>query len=134
VSHQHACDVAGHYWECDGIALRAIAGRLEPTICMCPFCDIPMEEGDHSECPVELLACPQHQDEQLQETGEFRPSDPLPNGVDAECCMFNDLRGMPIVGFCLWCGIEFYSVEEVDGHNANDGKACHGFQRLKKGF
>ena len=132
MSHQHACDVAGHYWECDGIALRSIAGRLEPTICMCPFCQIPMEEGDHSKCSVELLACPQHQDEQLQETGEFRPSDPLPNGVDAECCMFNDLRGMPIVGFCLWCGIDFHSVEEMGGHNANDSAACPVFQRLKK--
>jgi hypothetical protein len=67
MSHQHACDVAGHYWQCEGVALRPIAGHLEPTICMCPFCEIPMEEGDHGGCPVELLACPQHQDEQLQE-------------------------------------------------------------------
>lgn len=93
-----------------------------------------MEEGDHSECPVELLACPQHQDEQLQEMGIFRPSDPLPSGVDAEFSMFNDLRGMPLVGFCLWCGIDFYSVEEVSGHNANNSNACPVFQRLKKGF
>lgn len=65
VSHQHACDVAGHYWQCGGVALRVIAGRIEPTMCICPFCDIPMEQGDHSECPVELLACPQHFEEQL---------------------------------------------------------------------
>jgi hypothetical protein len=134
VSHQHACDVTGHYWQCDGVALRPIAGGIEPTICMCPFCEIPMEEGDHSECPVELLACPQHQDEQLQEMGLPHLSGPPPTGVDAERSMFNDLDGMPIIGFCLRYGIEFYSVEEVDGHNAKDSKACHGFQLLKKGF
>jgi hypothetical protein len=74
MSHQHACDVAGHFWQCDGVALRPIAGRIEPTICRCPFCETPMEEGDHSECLVELLACPQRQDEQLQEIGISRPS------------------------------------------------------------
>jgi hypothetical protein len=78
VSHQHACDVAGHYWQCEGVAVRPVAGRMEPMICICLDCQVPMEDGDHSECSVELLACPQHQDEQLQEMGIFRPSDPPP--------------------------------------------------------
>jgi hypothetical protein len=93
-----------------------------------------MEEGDHSECPVELLACPQHQDEQLQEMGISHLSGPPSTGVDADCSMFNDLDGMQLVGFCLWCGIGFHSVEEVRQHNANNSTACAVFQQLKNGF
>jgi hypothetical protein len=66
--------------------------------------------------------------------GIFRPSDPLPNGIDADCSMSTDLRGMPLVGFCLWCGIDFCSVEDVRRHNASNSKAYPVFQQLKKGF
>ena len=30
----------------------------------------------------------------------------------------------PIVGFCLWCDKDFYSMEEVEAHNADNMKAC----------
>jgi hypothetical protein len=58
--HRHFCDFAGHYWECEGTALRLIAGDSEPTPCMCLQHGVSMEVGDHRECPVELLACPEH--------------------------------------------------------------------------
>jgi hypothetical protein len=34
-----------------------------------------MTEGDHGNCPIELLACPEHRDEQLRDMGTFDMSD-----------------------------------------------------------
>lgn len=59
MSHQHACDVAGHYWECDGYALRTFSGRAFWTKCIC-ICGIAMTARDHRDCPIELLPCPEH--------------------------------------------------------------------------
>ena len=60
------CDYAGHDWECDGFALRPRAGDTEPSECYCLRHQVPMEVGDHSRCPVELLGCPDHRDEQIR--------------------------------------------------------------------
>jgi hypothetical protein len=69
MSHQHFCHVAGHYWECEGTALRG--GDAEPTVCVCSPCGLPLEGFDHSGCndPVELLACPEHMEEFRQRSG-----------------------------------------------------------------
>jgi hypothetical protein len=42
---------------------------------------------------------------------------------------FKDRHGNPTVGFCLWCGENFYSSEEVEMHNT----AGMGFQKFKRG-
>jgi len=73
MSHRHFCDYAGHYWVCEGTTLRPIAGETEPSPCMCLDHDVPtsMEDGDHSQCTVELIACPEHRDEQLREISKI---------------------------------------------------------------
>lgn len=38
---------------------------------------------------------------------------------------------MLAIGFCLWCGREFYHVREVRRHNAKNLARCPVFQRLK---
>jgi len=79
LSHRHFCDVEGHYWDCEGTAVRQLAGDSEPSVCMCIRHRVPMEVGDHSECSIELLACPAHREEQrrkMEEASEAR--------VDAE--------------------------------------------------
>jgi hypothetical protein len=38
-----------------------------------------MEDGDHSKCAVELLACPEHRDEQLRKMQEAI-DEGIPNG------------------------------------------------------
>ena len=70
MSHRHFCDVADHWWECGGAAMRL--GDKEPSICTCHGCHAPLEQGDHSKCRnlVEIVACPEHQDEQLQRRQE----------------------------------------------------------------
>jgi hypothetical protein len=53
LSHFHYCDIGGHEWVC------------EETTCSC-MCGVLMSDGDHSECPIELLACPEHNGNDLQ--------------------------------------------------------------------
>ena len=133
MSHQHFCDFAGHYWECGGNAVRLFAKDSEPTPCMCLNHQVSMEDGDHSMCSIELLACPEHREEQLREMDIFCSKD-LPHGEEAlESTMFIDRDGKPIVGFCLWCDKDFYSMSEVEEHNADNSKACPVFQQFKDG-
>jgi hypothetical protein len=70
MSHRHLCDVTGHQWDCNGAAQRL--GHKEPTVCTCHSCRLPLERGDHSMCKnlVELVACPEHRDEQLRRRRE----------------------------------------------------------------
>lgn len=70
MSHRHFCEVAGHEWECQGTALRPLAGDTEPSVCMCIRHLVPMEVGDHSECSIELLACPERREEQRRRMEE----------------------------------------------------------------
>ena len=71
MSHQHFCHIAGHYWQCEGTAMRG--GDTEPSACVC-VCGLPLEGFDHSRCQenVELLACPEHREEQRRRMGEAR--------------------------------------------------------------
>jgi hypothetical protein len=69
MSHFHYCDVCGVEWQCSGRALRPDAGDVTPSICVC-VCGIPVEEGTHPECPVELLTCPLHAEQRGDQHGE----------------------------------------------------------------
>jgi hypothetical protein len=90
-----------------------------------------MEQGDHSGCMVELLACPLHMDEQLRRMGYEPGTSNMPHrGDDAEATMFTDEDRERTVGFCLWCGNDLHSMEEVEAHNADDMAACPVFQEL----
>ena len=64
MSHRHYCDFAGHDWQCSGN-------------CEC-ICGLLMEGNDHSDCPVELRACPEHADEQQRSIEEAMSSEPDP--------------------------------------------------------
>ena len=130
MSHRHFCDYAGHYWQCDGTALRLT--DTEPSLCMCFEHSVPMDDGDHGRCMIELLACPEHRDAQLRQMGYEPGTDNMPHcDAAAEASTFRDKEGRPTVGFCLWCNKTFYSMEELKAHNADDMKACPAFQELK---
>jgi len=131
MSHRHFCDFAGHYWNCDGTATRIFAPEV--SVCMCLTHGVPMEEGDHSECSIELLSCPEHRDDQLRAMG-YEPGDmsELPLPVESEKSqMFTDKDGNPTIGFCLWCGEDFYTMDEVEAHNADDMRECPVYQQSK---
>jgi hypothetical protein len=83
--------------------------NTEPSECMCQICGVPMDEGDHAECPVELLACPDHMDKQLGRMGYEPGTSNMPRrseGAAAEN-FFKDSDGNPTIGFCLWCNQDF---------------------------
>jgi hypothetical protein len=97
---------------------------------MCVRHEVPMEEGDHSPCPVELLACPEHRDEQQRKINEVAGTlDDSDTDADPEA--WTDKSGNGIVGFCLWCNREFYTIDEVWEHSDDDSAAREPFQQFK---
>jgi hypothetical protein len=93
---------------------------------------VPMEDGDHSQCSVELLACPEHRDDQLRAMDYEPGTSNMPHTSCEEVGpQWHDKDGKPIIGFCLWCPRDFYTYEEVQAHNANDMADCIGFQQYK---
>ena len=118
MSHRHYCDYAGHDWQCD------------KTVCVCFDHDVPMEDGDHSQCTIELRACPEHREAQLREMGLVPGVDNMPQFEGAaEATTFKDKDGRPIAGFCIWCGHRYYqwSYEAQDAHLSK----CAAFQAAK---
>jgi hypothetical protein len=132
MSHRHWCDVTGHEWECQGAALRPLRGDTEPTPCYCINHQTLMEDGDHCQCSIELIACEEHRDQQLRAMG-YEPGQAIepPTQGPEESSMFKDEDGNPTVGFCLWCSKDFYSMDEVEAHNADNMAACEVSQALK---
>jgi hypothetical protein len=90
-----------------------------------------MEHGDHSECSIELLACPEHLPQQIRQISINSANHPPADEIETESTMFTDKDGKQIVGFCLWCNQDFYSMDDVEAHNTDGMKACAIFQELK---
>jgi hypothetical protein len=132
MSHRHFCEFAGHHWDCQGSAVRQLLGDTEPSVCMCLSHGVPMEQGDHSECSIELLACPDHRAEQMRAMG-YEPGQPIspPSDEPEDSSLFRDLNENRTIGLCLWCGQDFYSMDEVEAHDADDMAKCPAFQELK---
>jgi hypothetical protein len=115
MSHRHYCDFAGHDWKCSS----------QDCECLCGF---PTEGHDHSECPVELRACPEHALEEQRRIQEAISHDPesiqkwherLSTRPHCDCgCAEADMS--KIVGFCLHCDHTYaeFSPEIQDRHFA----------------
>ena len=131
MSHQHWCGYTGHYWDCPGAAVRLF--QAQPTVCMCLQHGVPMEEGDHSACSMELLSCPEHRADHMRAMG-YAPDYVIEEEPDQESSMFTDADGNPTVGFCLWCGRDFYTFEEHEAHIADNAAACPVFQKMKDNY
>ena len=118
MSHQHYCYVGGHYWECQGKALRD--PDEEPSVCICLPCGRPLEGRDHTGCddPIELLPCAEHIGADRPFSGAH-PAKPCP-----ERPKMRDEDGKPVYAFCLWCGKTFSCWAEVEAHNRDNMKAC----------
>ena len=94
ISHKHYCDVEGHEWRCSD------------STCIC-ICGEPMEQGDHSECAVELRACSEHR-RQLPVLSDDELSDffvhLLSDAEKPRCeCGCADSHQEEVVGYCVWC-------------------------------
>ena len=120
-SHRHWCAVEAHYYHC-----------AEDCVCIC---GLPMNGNDHSECPVELRECQEHELQQEQQM----PEEALPEGVveikfpadwrhtaQPSCgCGCAKLDTAEVVGWCLHCAHVYadYSPEIQDRHFA---RCCPG--------
>jgi hypothetical protein len=127
MGHRHFCDVAGQYWDCPGVAVRPWLGNLDPMTCTCLLHDPSPIDADHSNCPIELVVCPEHLG---LSSLDLSPSEPLhacPRTIKEDIAS----ASQQAIGFCLWCNRNFDSVEECMLHLANDSKACSVFQQFK---
>jgi hypothetical protein len=121
MSHRHYCDLAGHDWQCSGT-------------CEC-ICGLLMEGSDHSDCPVELRACPKHREAQLRDVKSVPSVDDVPQreenpvttkgllNIPPEHKLRRALRRLSrpgLAGICVWCGHGYrrgeYSPEAEDAH------------------
>jgi hypothetical protein len=114
MSHRHFCDFAGHNWQCNGT-------------CEC-ICGLPMEGNDHSKCPVELRACPDHSAEQQRSIEEAMSSEPdaafMQESNEGESplphceCGCAETESSKVVGWCFHCDHVYvsYSPEIEDRH------------------
>jgi len=116
--HTHFCEVVGHDWQCG-------------ADCDC-ICGLPMDGNDHSDCPIELRPCPEHQDKTERRAAEVESA-----GVEIDFSILSEerQRSRPhcqcgcadadpskVVGWCLWCDHVYteYSREIEDRHSAYD--------------
>jgi hypothetical protein len=130
MSHRHFCDFgAGHYYECEGIAIRLFDRAA--TTCMCPDHGTPIEQGDHGECSVERISCPLHRHEQLLSLG-YDPCDPPdPSSLLAVLDLFTDKEDHPLVGWCHWCLGVFRSLNDFENHMDDLWNNCPAFEELR---
>src|SRR5260370_20063718 len=124
MSHRHYCDYSAHDWQCS-------------ENCEC-ICGLPMRGHDHSDCPVELRACPEHAPEQQRSMAEAMTSEPDAAFVQKwrerpHCeCGCAEVDPSEVVGWCLHCDHVYveYNQKIEDRHFANN---CAGFpEELKK--
>ena len=117
-SHRHWCTVEAHYYDC-----------AEDCVCIC---GLPMNGNDHSECPVELRECPEHEFQPGQQMAE----EALPEAVveikfpadwrhtaQPSCgCGCSEVDAAEVVGWCFHCTHVYanYSPEIQDRHLAYD--------------
>jgi hypothetical protein len=129
MSHYHHCDVTGHQWKCNGQA------------CKC-FCGLPMEEGDHTECPTELRACPKHAEAGPISKSEHdtKKSTLIQFPPDTEAKLKRSIKQAARYGAaCFWCGHGYrkYSLQMEDEHfayhcpNAPEKAKLEAMSRLK---
>ena len=124
MSHRHYCDFAGHHWQCAGD-------------CEC-CCGLMMEAHDHSDCPVELRACAEHEAEAARSIAEAIASEPKPSLVQrwhgrprCECgCAEAELS--EVVGWCFHCS-HVYVEYDPKIENLHFANHCPGVpEELKK--
>ena len=96
MGHRHYCEQGGHYWQCDGAAIRG--ADTEPSVCMCFDHDVPMEQGRPQRVrratqPARIVTRVQNSPE-----GDIKvPRHDLPGAA-------RRASSRHCVGVCLWCG------------------------------
>jgi hypothetical protein len=121
MAHKLFCEIGGHEWECNCLALHEFNPHSF-AICICKTCGRPYDEGDHSQCRIELSAC--YECEQQQDR-------PHPEGEANFISVPPDAdqkveRALSQLGAyeaaCLWCGHGYdeFNQKAEDEHFAHN--------------
>jgi hypothetical protein len=118
MSHKHYCDVEGHKWVCTDCTCECICGELMESA------------ADHSECPIELRACPEHQgqlpessdDELFADVLRDLPSEAAKQPCECGCA---DAHREEVVGSCVWCS-HVYVTFDAKTEARHFSKFCAG--------
>jgi hypothetical protein len=94
----------------------------------------PMEQGDHSECTIEVLDCPAHRNEQVATEGEANniPVEDgwvpikVPDNLEEMFQAWKD-SSEPNIGWCLMCNNPIRTEDDLipgtNSHNCAEGRA-----------
>jgi hypothetical protein len=120
MSHPYFCDIGGHEWEleCDCVALHEFVTE-KYSVCICTACQLPKDERDHSRCPIELRACPEHLNQTSAEADAGGVPITMPPDADDKAeRAFSQLE--TYVAACFWCGHGYdeYNAKAEDEHFA----------------
>src|SRR5690348_3384425 len=113
--HKHLCYIVGHEWQCSS------------EKCEC-ICGLSMEGHDHSDCPLEIRPCPEHEAEAMADEDSQPAILGEPRGPVPHCrCGCADIDASQVVGWCLWCDHTYvkWDLRIQDEHTANH---CFGMQ------
>lgn len=118
MGHKYFCEICGHEWECECVAVHEFVPE-KFQVCICKACQLPMDEGDHRDCPVQALTCPEHLP--YTSTKENAKGVPITVPPDAEEKVeraFSQLETYEAA--CFWCGHGYdeYSPKAEDEHFA----------------
>jgi hypothetical protein len=118
MGHKFFCEICGHEWECECVAVHEfVPERFQ--VCICKACQLPMDEGDHSNCAVELLTCPEHllQPSEMENVGGVPITVPA-DAVEKAERAFSQLETYEAA--CFWCGYGYveYTAKTEDDHFA----------------
>jgi hypothetical protein len=122
MAHKLFCEIGGHEWEleCDCVALHEFNPERFP-VCICTACKCPKDEGDHSRCPIELRACPEHLHQTCAEEDAGGGPITIPADADEKAeRAFSQLQ--TYVAACFWCGHGYdeYNTKAEDEHFAHN--------------
>jgi len=129
VSHRHFCPYSKHFFECDGTAIRLF--DREPTTCLCPDHGTPIEEGNHSDCSIDHVTCPEHRRAHLIALGHNPDDPPDPVSLLSVLPLFSDADLYPLAGWCHWCLAEFRCRDRFESHKGDLWNNCLAFEALR---
>jgi hypothetical protein len=120
MAHKLFCEIGGHKWECNCLVLH----EFNPdkfAICICKTCGHPYDEGDHSQCQIELQACIECERESgsLHDASEKNFIEVPPDADEKIEVALGKLGTYEAA--CFWCGhgYEVYNRKAEDEHFAH---------------
>ena len=129
MSHRHFCTFGKHFFECNGTAIQLF--ERGPSICLCPDHGTPIQEGNHCDCSIDHVTCPEHRSAHLIALG-YNPDDPPdPSSLLSALPLFTDANSYPLSGWCPWCLTGFRSRTEFENHTENLWDNCSAFESLR---